>query len=62
MTLSIPLSEEFNSKMLTPELTQDQLKKLHADLVDLYRMYCAPNAADRIQFDEDIVSQLKDSE
>ena len=59
--MNLSVSEEFNSKMLTPELTEDQLSELHQELRDLYRMYCGPNAVDRIQFDDDIVRQLQDS-
>ena len=42
-------------------MSDDQLHDLHQELCDLYRMYCDPTAIDRIQFDSDIVSALKDS-
>ncbi len=55
-------TEEFNSAILTPELSERDLERLHSDLRDMYRNYCAPHAHDRIQFDDDIVAQLKQSE
>ena len=46
---------------MTPELSDKELEKLHSDLKDMYRNYCAPQAHDKIQFDDDIVSQLEES-
>ena len=54
-----PLAEEFNSKILTPELLPSQLDELHVELKDLYTMYCDEDAFDRIHFDDDILQQLK---
>ena len=61
VTFSVFITEEFNSKILTPELSDKELEKLHTDLKEMYRNYCAPQAHDKIQFDDDIVSQLKES-
>ena len=44
-----------------PELTPSQLEELHVELCDLYRVYCDPASVDRIQFDDSIVTQLKQS-
>ena len=52
-------AEEFNSKILTPELSPKQIEKLHMELATLYDMYFAPNSIDRIMFDEDIVMQIE---
>ena len=53
--------DEFNRKVLMPELTPSQLEELHVELRDLYRVYCDPASVDRIQFDDSIVTQLKQS-
>ena len=55
-----PLAEDFNKHILTPDLGVEELERLHADLRDLYRNYMEPNAPDRIQFDENIVSEIQD--
>nr|XP_022337041.1 sorting nexin-14-like isoform X1 [Crassostrea virginica] len=50
--------EDFNTRILSPELSQGDLVELHNMAKDLYRNYCAKDAVDRIKFDEDIVSEL----
>ena len=55
------ITEELNSKILTPELSDKAKSDLHQELCDLYRMYCDPSAVDRIQFDDDILTQLRSS-
>ncbi len=62
MFICLLFTEEFNSAILTPELSEKDLQKLHTDLRDMYRNYCSAQAHDRIQFDDDIVAQLKESE
>ncbi|XP_055997437.1 sorting nexin-14-like isoform X2 [Ostrea edulis] len=50
--------EDFNTRILSPELSQGDLVELHNMAKDLYRSYCAKDAVDRIKFDEEIVSEL----
>ncbi|XP_061182737.1 sorting nexin-14-like isoform X2 [Saccostrea echinata] len=50
--------EDFNTRILSPELSQGDLVELHNMAKDLYRSYCAKDAVDRIKFDETIVSEL----
>lgn len=50
--------EDFNTRILSPELSQGDLVELHNMAKDLYKSYCAKDAVDRIKFDEDIVSEL----
>ncbi|OWF54898.1 sorting nexin-14-like isoform X2 [Mizuhopecten yessoensis] len=52
--------DDFNKQVLNPELSQSALVELHNHAKDLYRCYCAKNAPDKIKFDEEIVSELKD--
>ena len=54
-------TEEFNTKLLTPEMSPKALDSLHSELKELYVQYCDPTAPDHIQFDQDIVSEIKDS-
>uniref|UniRef100_T1EJS2 RGS domain-containing protein n=1 Tax=Helobdella robusta TaxID=6412 RepID=T1EJS2_HELRO len=51
--------EEFNQKVLTPELTEEKLNELHVELCKLYDNYFNPTAHDCIRFDEDVVLQIK---
>ncbi|KAK2154419.1 hypothetical protein LSH36_269g07049 [Paralvinella palmiformis] len=53
--------DEFNNQLLTPELSKKCLSQLHHELKDMYKLYCDPSAVDKIQFEEDIVLQLKES-
>ena len=52
-------SEELNRKILTPELTDEQMSELHKEMSRLYFSYCDPAAVDKISFDKDIVESLK---
>ena len=59
--MSVVCTEEFNDKLLTPELGGEVLSDLHQELKDMYRIYCDPQALDRIQFDKDIVEEIRTS-
>ncbi|XP_062614266.1 sorting nexin-14-like [Saccostrea cucullata] len=50
--------KDFNTRILSPDLSQGELVELHNAAKDLYRSYCAKDAVDRIKFDESIVSEL----
>ncbi|KAJ8299813.1 hypothetical protein KUTeg_023873 [Tegillarca granosa] len=52
--------EDFNKRILSPELSQGELVELHNMAKDLYKSYCAESALDRIKFDEEIVNELKE--
>ncbi|CAG2204229.1 SNX14 [Mytilus edulis] len=52
--------DDFNKKILNPDLSQGDLVELHNMAKELYRSYCSPSALDRIKFDEDIVNELRD--
>ncbi|XP_006816273.2 sorting nexin-14-like [Saccoglossus kowalevskii] len=51
--------EDFNRRSLVPELSIDQMVCLHQEAQDLYRLYFAPHAIDRIQFEDDIIGEVK---
>ncbi|KAL3842670.1 hypothetical protein ACJMK2_020660 [Sinanodonta woodiana] len=52
--------EEFNKRILNPELSQSELVVLHNSAKELYHNYCSPQALDRIKFEESVVEELKD--
>ena len=54
--------EDFNKQILSPDVSQSEFVELHNAAKDLYRTYVAPDALDRIKFDEEVVSELRDSE
>lgn len=51
--------EEFNKRMLTPELSSEQLDSLHRDAWDLFSVYFSPHSPDSIGFGSDLVSQMR---
>ncbi|KAK3774463.1 hypothetical protein RRG08_000416 [Elysia crispata] len=52
--------DDFNRRILSPDVSQSEFGVLHATAKDLYRSYCAPLALDRIKFDDDVVETLKE--
>lgn len=52
--------EDFNKQILSPDVSQSEFRTLHNAAKDLYQTYVAPEALDKIKFDEDVVAELKD--
>ncbi|CAH1794558.1 unnamed protein product [Owenia fusiformis] len=52
--------EDFNHRILNPELSSEQTLSLHTEAKEIYRMYCNPNAVDKIMFDDDIIEELRE--
>lgn len=52
--------DDFNNKILNPELTKDELEELHFRAQEMYNTYFAPNAVDKINFDDAIVHEIKE--
>ncbi|GFR71743.1 sorting nexin-14 [Elysia marginata] len=52
--------DDFNRRILSPDVSQSEFGELHATAKDLYRSYCAPFALDRIKFDDDVVDTLRE--
>lgn len=50
--------DDFNGRILNPDLTDADLQELHSMAKDLYKNYCAPTAVDKILFDDEVVQQL----
>lgn len=64
MLLILPdflFSDEFNTRILNPDLSKEELEALHLQAQQMYNTYFASHALDRINFDDDIVQEIKSS-
>lgn len=51
--------EEFNRRMLIPELNSEELDLLYRDAWDLYSVYFSPHSPDTINFPEQLITQMR---
>lgn len=51
--------EEFNDKILRPELTDDEKQFLHKEVKEIYETYCLDESVDKIKFDPFIVEEIQ---
>lgn len=51
-------AEEFNGKMLTPDVNKEELENLYKEAWDLFSVYCSPESPDKIHFSEQIVTEM----
>lgn len=51
--------EEFNNRILSPELSDAELRSLHGDVVHIYETYCVDQSVDKIGFDPNIVEEIR---
>ncbi|KAM7395834.1 hypothetical protein PAMA_007222 [Pampus argenteus] len=51
--------EEFNDKILRPELTDSELQGLHGEVLHIYETYCLDESIDKISFDPFIVEEIR---
>nr|KAF6463191.1 sorting nexin 14 [Molossus molossus] len=51
--------EEFNDRILRPELSNDEMLSLHAELQKIYKTYCLDESIDKIRFDPFIVEEIQ---
>ncbi|XP_041661147.1 sorting nexin-14 isoform X4 [Cheilinus undulatus] len=51
--------EEFNDKILSPELSDSELQRLHGEVVHIYETYCLDESIDKISFDQFIVEEIR---
>ncbi|XP_038658687.1 sorting nexin-14 isoform X6 [Scyliorhinus canicula] len=51
--------EEFNDRILRPELTEDEKQTLHEEVKKIYETYCLDESIDKIKFDPFIVEEIK---
>ncbi|XP_078504288.1 sorting nexin-14 isoform X2 [Lissotriton helveticus] len=51
--------EEFNDRILRPELTEEEMKSLHEEVNKIYKTYCLDSSIDKIRFDPFIVEAIQ---
>ncbi|XP_075871500.1 sorting nexin-14-like isoform X2 [Nelusetta ayraudi] len=51
--------EEFNDRILSPELSDGELQRLHGELQHIYQSYCLEESVDKISFDPFIVAEIR---
>uniref|UniRef100_A0A4W5MW36 Sorting nexin 14 n=1 Tax=Hucho hucho TaxID=62062 RepID=A0A4W5MW36_9TELE len=51
--------EEFNDKILCPELSDSELQRLHGEVQHLYETYCLEESIDKISFDPLIIEEIR---
>ncbi|XP_041832470.1 sorting nexin-14-like isoform X2 [Melanotaenia boesemani] len=52
-------AEEFNDKILSPELSDLELQRLHGEVLHIYETYCLDESIDKISFDPLIVEEIR---
>lgn len=53
--------EEFNDKILSPQLSDSELQHLHGEVLHIYETYCLDDSVDKINFDNFIVEEIRNS-
>ncbi|XP_078086188.1 sorting nexin-14 isoform X6 [Mustelus asterias] len=51
--------EEFNDRILRPELTDEEKQTLHEEVKKIYETYCLDESIDKIKFDPFIVEEIQ---
>ncbi|KAL0969551.1 hypothetical protein UPYG_G00228970 [Umbra pygmaea] len=51
--------EEFNDKILQPELSDSEMSMLHDEVKKIYETYCLDESIDKIRFDTFIVEEIR---
>ncbi|XP_051909318.1 sorting nexin-14-like [Hippocampus zosterae] len=51
--------EELNDKILSPELADSELRRLHGELAHIYRTYCLDESVDKINLDRAAVEDIR---
>lgn len=51
--------EEFNDKILCPELSDSEMQCLHAEIQKIYVTYCLEESIDKISFDPFIIEEIR---
>ncbi|XP_074043203.1 sorting nexin-14 isoform X4 [Macrotis lagotis] len=51
--------EEFNDRILRPELSNDEMMSLHEEVKKIYKTYCLDGSIDKIRFDPFIVEEIQ---
>ncbi|XP_053501718.1 sorting nexin-14 isoform X4 [Ictalurus furcatus] len=51
--------EEFNDKILCPELSDSEMRSLHGEVQKIYVTYCLEESIDKISFDPFIIEEIR---
>ncbi|KAG7331700.1 hypothetical protein KOW79_005669 [Hemibagrus wyckioides] len=51
--------EEFNDKILCPELSDSEMQSLHSEVQKIYVTYCLEESIDKISFDPFIIEEIR---
>ncbi|XP_076872480.1 sorting nexin-14 isoform X2 [Brachyhypopomus gauderio] len=51
--------EEFNDKILRPELSHSEMQLLHREVQKLHETYCLEESVDKISFDPSIIEEIR---
>ncbi|XP_076128317.1 sorting nexin-14-like isoform X1 [Alosa pseudoharengus] len=51
--------EEFNDKILCPDLNDAEMERLHGEVKNIYETYCLDESIDKIRFDPFIVEEIR---
>ncbi|XP_030302745.1 sorting nexin-14 isoform X3 [Calypte anna] len=51
--------EEFNDRILRPELSDAEMMSLHEEVQKIYKTYCLDESIDKIRFDPSIVEEIQ---
>lgn len=57
----LSFSEEFNDRILQPELSDTEKMSLHEEVQKIYKTYCLDESIDKIRFDPFIVEEIQSS-
>lgn len=55
-------SEEFNDRILCPDLSDGEMQRLHEEVKKIYETYCLEESIDKISFDPFIVEEIHNSQ
>ncbi len=61
MSDPINFTEEFNDRILCPELSDSEKMMLHEEVKKIYETYCLDESVDKIRFDPFIVEEIRNS-
>uniref|UniRef100_A0A8D0AGM0 Sorting nexin 14 n=1 Tax=Sander lucioperca TaxID=283035 RepID=A0A8D0AGM0_SANLU len=50
---------EFNDKILSPDLSDSELQRLHGEVLHIYETYCVDESIDKISFDHFVVEEIR---
>ena len=52
------LTEDFNKRIMSPDLTTEELESLHKEATDLYDTYFRSNAKHKVNVNQDIAMDI----